>query len=433
TWGMSGTAKQCPELESGLYVNAILSTPVLTTEGVTYPINFHNCTFATTASNNGFAASTAAFARQYYEGEKATNYNDWKQAGHTFYLEDNIRYENGKPVYGEAGFVQMCRNAAVGGVSQHGWMQIDHVPYIERIQWSWSSTSWGRGIKCDIKIGDGEWKPLVWMGSEKHKDGWTIFSDQGYFMENVIDANDVSLRWRVWDGEVKNDPVQDKIFNQYVDPMVMRQAPRVHKIQIFGAPITAEQAEYAKANPVSDVGELTDMSKFGFAGSDVKPAPDENAPVVLLSVNPDGSGDYTSIQKAINAVPTGHRGIIYIAPGIYEENIYAGRKDNANKFISLIGSDPATTILTSSVSRGGSNSSNTYNDCAALNVYTPCFYAEGLTIRNTSGNNGQAEALYTAGDAHVFNNCVLSGFQDTYKANVGARGYFKNCVIEGGT
>ena len=431
TWGMSGNAKQCPELSSGVYVNAILTTPVLTSDGVTYPVNFHNCTFATTASNNGFAATTAAFARQYYDGDKATNYNDWKQPGHTHYLEENIKYENGKPVYGEAGFVQMCRNAAQGGVSQHGWMQIDHVPYIERIQWSWSSTSWGRGIKCDIKIGDGEWKPLVWMGSEKQKQGWTVFADQGYFMENVIDASDVSLRWRVWDGEDQNNFVQNEVFNQAIDPMAQRQAPRVHKIQIFGNAITAEQAEYAKAHPVSDVGELTDLSKFGYTGSDTKPSPDENARIVLLYVNPDGSGDYTAIQPAIDAVPSGHRGIIYIAPGIYDENIYAGRKGDSDRFISLIGADPATTILTSSVSRG--SGSATYNDCAALNVYTPCFYAEGLTIRNTSGNNGQAEALYTAGDAHVFKNCILSGFQDTYKANVGARGYFKDCIIEGGT
>lgn len=437
TWGNSGTGIQCPELASGVYVNAILSTPVLTSPGVSYPVNFHNCTFATKESNMGLAGCTAAFARQFYENQKATNYNDWKQPKHTHYLEDNIEYANGKPVKGEAGFVQMCRNAAVDGVSQHGWMQIDHVPYIERVQWSWSSTSWGRGIKCDIKIGDGEWKPLVWMGSEKQKQSWTVFSDQGYFMENIINASDVSLRWRVWDGDGKQgaaDQVQKAPHDwQAIDPMAQRQAPRVHKIKIFGEAITAQQAEFAKAHPVSDVGTLTDLKDFGFSGSDTKPAPDENAPVVLLYVNQNGSGDYASIQSAIDAVPSGYRGIIYIAPGIYDENVYAGRKGEAQKFISLIGSDPSTTILTSSVSRGSSSPSNTFNDCAALNVYTPCFYAEGLTIRNTSGNVGQAEALYTGADAHILNNCVLSGFQDTYKSNAGTRGYFKNCTIEGAT
>ena len=255
----------------------------------------------------------------------------------------------------------MCRAAAIDGVSQHGWVEIDHIPYVERVQWSWSSTSWGRGIKCDIKIGDGEWKPLVWMGSEKQKQNWTVFADQGYFMENVIDAKDVSLRWRVWDGDGKqgaDDQVQKAPFDwQATDPMAQRQAPRVHKLQIFGDKITAEQAAYAKANPVGDVGELTDLSKFNGNGGNVSgtPAPDDDAEITLLYVNQDGSGDYTTIQAAINAVPDGNRGIIYIAPGVYDENIYCGTKQKHDKFISLIGEDAESTILTSSVDRGSAN------------------------------------------------------------------------------
>ncbi|MDE5727028.1 MAG: hypothetical protein K2H94_02740, partial [Duncaniella sp.] len=439
TWGDSGTAIKCPEFSTGRYVNAILPVPALSSDNtdVTWPVLFHNCIFANKNSNNGQAAATAAFSRQFYDGQKATNYNNWTVAGHTAYLEDNIVMgDNGKPLRGEAGFVQMCRNAAEAGESLHGWMEIDHIPYVERIQWSWSSTSWGRGIKCDIKIGDGPWKPLVWMGSEKQKQGWTIFSDQGYFMENVVDASDVSIRWRVWDGDGKAgsaDQVQTAPFDwQAVDPRAERQAPRVHKVQIFGSPVTAADADNARANQVSDPGELTDLSKFGFTGDTTEPEPDKDASVVLLTVNPDGTADHSTIQAAIDAVPAGSRGIIYIAPGVYKENIYAGTKEAHDKFISLVGAGRDATILTSDVSRGGS-SKNTYLDCAALNVFTPRFYAEGLTIQNTSGNVGQAEALYTAADAHLFNDCRLSGFQDTYKANVGARGYFKGCLVEGGT
>lgn len=438
TW-QKETGRDCPEWSDGGYVNAVLQTPANGGTTVTYPVLFHNCTFATRKSYNGLAGATAAFSRQYYLGEKCSGnqakyYNNWTVQGHTHYLEDNITYgANGKPTHGEAGFVQMCRNAAENGKSLHGWVEIDHIPYVERVQWSWSSTSWGRGIKCDYKVGDGEWKPLVWMGSEKQKQGWTVFSDQGYFMENVIDAHDVSIRWRVWDGEIQGAPVQDAVFNQYADPNAQRQAPRVHKIQIFGDEITAEQARFATENPVGDVGELSDLSQYGYSqDSKVKPAPDENAPVVAYVVDQGGKGNYTSVQAAIDAVPEGSRGIIYIRPGVYEENIYAGRKGSAGSFISLIGEDPATTILTSSVSRGGS-SDKTYNDCAALNVFTERFYAQGLTIRNTSGNNGQAEALYTSGDAHIFNNCVIAGYQDTYKANVGARGYFTDCTVSGAT
>lgn len=444
TWAKE-TAVDCPEPADGGYVNAVLKVPVNGESKASYPVLFHNCTFANKLSGNGMAGTTAAFARQYYKGQKATGnantyINNWTQKGHTTYLEDNIKYGNdNKPIYGEAGFVQMCRAAAaeVDGqkVSQHGWVEIDHVPYIERIQWSWSSTSWGRGIKCDYKIGNGEWKPLVWMGSERQKNGYTSYSDQGYFMENVIDASDVSLRWRVWDGDDATTNVQQKadgtsFFNRAIDPMAQMQAPRVHKIQIFGTQITAEQAQYAAEHPEGDVGKISDI---GGGEEEEKKAPDEEAPVVFYTVSHDGDADYLTIQDAIDAVPDGNRGIIYIRPGVYEENIYAGTKDSKNKFISLIGEDKATTILTSSVSRGAGHEENTYLDCAALNVFTSRFYAQNLTIRNTSGRVGQAEALYTNGDAHIFNNCLLSGFQDTYKANVGARGYFTHCTIEGGT
>ena len=443
TWP-GGTGIACPSYSEGGYYNGILEVPLY--EGgekseYTYPLLFHNCTFANRNSNNGYAAATAAFARQYYEGQNATQKNDWTQPGHTVYLEDEITYANGKPNHGIAGYVHLCRDGATtdangNKVSMHGWIEIDHIPYVERVQWSWSSSSWGRGMKCDYKIGDGEWQPLVWMGSNRQKNGYTVYSDQGYFMENIIDASDVSLRWRIWDGDpgtttFQTDASGNPVFNVAIDPYGQQQPVKIHKIQIFGTEITAEQAQYAKDNPVSDVGELSDLGQFGDGEADG--APDADAPIEIKVVAQDGSGDFTKIQDAIDAVSPGARGIIYIRPGEYAENIYAGTKSNKDKFISLIGENRETTILTSDVSRGSGNEHNSYLDCTALNVYTDRFYAENLTIRNTSGNVGQAEALYTAGDAHLFKNCLLSGFQDTYKANVGARGYFTNCTIEGAT
>lgn len=443
------TGVDCPSSDDGGYVNAILDVPANGGTDLMYPVLFHNCTFANKESYNGFAGATAAFCRQYYLGENATGnssdtYNNWTVAGHTNYLEDNIRYDsNGTPIYGEAGFVQMCRDNSTldedgNRISRHGWMEIDHIPYVERIQWSWSSTSWGRGIKCDYKIGDGDWTPLVWMGSEKHKSGYTVFSDQGYFMENVIDASDVSIRWRVWDGDDMTSKVQVDangypVFSGNINPLAQQQAPRVHKIQVFGNEITEDEADYARANPVSDVGELSDLDKGGSDDETEDTAPDADAPIELYTVDKNGGADFSSIQEAINAVTDGSRGIIYIRPGVYDENIYSGTSSDKNKYISLVGEDKETTILTSSVDRGSNNPTKTYNDCAALNVYTSRFYAENLTIRNTSGNVGQAEALFTNGDAHLFNNCYITGYQDTYKSSVSSRGYFTNCTIEGAT
>lgn len=444
TWP-GGTGIACPSYSEGGYYNGILEVPLY--EGGeksahTYPLLFHNCTFANRNSNNGYAAATAAFARQYYEGQNATQKNDWTQPGHTVYLEDEITYTNGKPTHGIAGYAHLCRDGATtdangNKVSMHGWIEIDHIPYVERVQWSWSSSSWGRGVKCDYKIGDGEWQPLVWMGSNRQKNGYTVYSDQGYFMENIIDASDVSLRWRIWDGDpgtttFQTDASGNPVFNVAIDPYGQQQPVKIHKIQIFGSPISAEQASYARENPVSDVGDIT------FGGDETDPddpddSQDEDVPCTFSIVAPDGSGDYTTIQAAIDAVADGSRGIIFIRDGIYEENLYAGTSDNKNKYISLIGESRDGTILTSSTDRGSAHPQNNYTDCAALNVFVKKFYAENLTIRNTAGNVGQAEALYTAGDAHIFNNCTISGFQDTYKSNSGSRGYFYNCLIEGAT
>lgn len=458
TW-TGETAKDCPEYDGGGFVNAVIEVPANGGTAVTYPVVFHSCTFANKTSYNGRAGTTAAFARQYYLGEScagktAENYNNWTVAGHTKYIEDNITYDSdGYPNYGEAGFVQMCRTKNSSGStnaekkSNLGWVEIDHIPYVDRIQWAWSNTSWGRGIKCDVKIGDGDWEPLVWMCDNQHEKGYTMFSDQGYFMENEINDSDVSIRWRVWDGERIKNPVQTDangkgITTEYcakIDGtdllLTWYQAARLHKVQIFGSEITSEQAQYARDNQVNDPGELTDLDKIG--GEEAEgTAPDDGAPVVIYTVAQDGSGDYTTVQEAVNAVPDKTRGIIYIRKGTYAEQLNIGTKDSHNKWISLIGEDRDNVIITSDAYMSD-GSDVTYDQTSAMNVYTDCFHAEDITFQNTSKTNhsdaGQALAVYTNGDAHTFTNCTLKGYQDTYKANSGNRGYFKSCIIEGAT
>ena len=53
---------------------------------------------------------------------------------------------------------------------------------------------------------------------------------------------------------------------------------------------------------MGDVGELTDLNGGGGSGEQGESAPDANAPVVTSVVAQDGTGDYTRIQDAINAV-----------------------------------------------------------------------------------------------------------------------------------
>ncbi|WP_237487832.1 pectinesterase family protein [Hufsiella arboris] len=153
-----------------------------------------------------------------------------------------------------------------------------------------------------------------------------------------------------------------------------------------------------------------------------------------IVVAQDGSGDYKTVQEAVNAVPDYRKlkTVIFIKNGVYKEKlIIAGSK----KDVSFIGEDVNKTIITfndfaSKKNRfgeemGTSGSSSVY-------IYGDGFNAENITFENSSGPVGQAVALWVAGDKTVFKNCRMLGFQDTlYTYGYGSREYFYKCYIEG--
>jgi pectinesterase len=153
-------------------------------------------------------------------------------------------------------------------------------------------------------------------------------------------------------------------------------------------------------------------------------------------VAPDGSGDFRTVQEAINAVPDFRKKVttIFIKKGIYREKlILAGCKN----FVRLVGEDRDQTILTYDdynqkknifgEDKGTSGSASCY-------VYGADFTAENLTFQNSSGPVGQAVALWVAGDKARFKNCRFLGFQDTlYTYGYGSRQYYQDCYIEGTT
>ena len=151
--------------------------------------------------------------------------------------------------------------------------------------------------------------------------------------------------------------------------------------------------------------------------------PGTNAVVAL-----DGSGNYTSIQAAINAAPTGLTTpyIIYIKNGKYVEKVNIP----SNKpFIQLIGQSAANTIISwadNGINVGTFSSYTVYvaaNDCALMN----------LTIANSYGDGSQAVALRTDGDRIIIRSCRIMGNQDTLltAGTSGNRQLFKNCYIDG--
>ncbi len=146
-------------------------------------------------------------------------------------------------------------------------------------------------------------------------------------------------------------------------------------------------------------------------------------------VAPDGSGDFTSVQSAIDACPDGSRSFIFIKNGTYYGQLSIGSKSvPTSKMISFIGENKDSVILTYDVSL---STVSTFEQATTVQIYAKNFYAENITFQNSAGNTGQALALYTAGDMSIFKNCTLKGYQDTYRSKKGTRGYFYNCWIEG--
>lgn len=153
-----------------------------------------------------------------------------------------------------------------------------------------------------------------------------------------------------------------------------------------------------------------------------------------ITVDKDGSGDFTSIQDAIyasKAFPP-QRVFIHIKNGIYKEKVQVY---SWNTHVSLIGESKENTIITfddyfDKMSLGRNSTFHT----STLLIEGNDFIAKNLTIANTSGEVGQAVALSVNADRAYFENCSFLGYQDTvYTAGEGFKQYFKNCFIEGST
>ena len=147
----------------------------------------------------------------------------------------------------------------------------------------------------------------------------------------------------------------------------------------------------------------------------------------------DGSGDFTTVQAAINAVPDYRKAgptRIYIKKGMYKEKIVIAESKQG---VQLIGEDGAVLTYDDYAQKpnifgegkGTSGSGSIY-------IFGPDFFAENITFENTSGPVGQAVACHVAGDRAVFRRCRFLGFQDTlYTFGENTREYYEDCYIEG--
>jgi len=161
-----------------------------------------------------------------------------------------------------------------------------------------------------------------------------------------------------------------------------------------------------------------------------------------VTVALDGSGDFKSVQDAIDAAPP-EGWVIRIKPGTYREVIVVNK---AHISLLGLGLDPAQVVLTYDLNNGAVGS--TFKS-ASTTVIGDDFYAENMTFENSYNRDknlktegSQAVALRVTGDRAVFRKIRFLGHQDTlYASSKGceseqgpchpARQYFADCYIEG--
>jgi len=161
-----------------------------------------------------------------------------------------------------------------------------------------------------------------------------------------------------------------------------------------------------------------------------------------LYVAADGTGDFYSIQCALDAAPE-NGALILVAPGTYREVLTVNKP---NIRMRSEGSDPSKTIVV--MDKSGGTSGGTLHS-ATVNVTADNFFAENITFQNDYNAThpqlyagSQALALLVTGDRAIFHNVHLLGNQDTIYAGsrnctpngqpcFAARQYFSDCYIEG--
>lgn len=170
----------------------------------------------------------------------------------------------------------------------------------------------------------------------------------------------------------------------------------------------------------------------------------------------DGTGQYATVQQAIDAAPAGRTSpwLIFVKAGSYEGSVVIP----ADKpFIHLIGQDSKLTSIHRSLNVGGKpEPGKAAADTAywAHSVHNPAsdvygapgsvvtveasdFYTTGISYVNDYGvnaqNGPQALAMKSRGDRAAFFDCAFRSFQDTWMTtqNDAYRQYVSHCYIEG--
>ena len=185
-----------------------------------------------------------------------------------------------------------------------------------------------------------------------------------------------------------------------------------------------------------DAGTFADASNAFFAGITsttawqftTKPTGPANPNNVVVAA--DGSGDFCTVQGAVDSLPVNNitPTLVNIRNGTYTEVVDTRNKNN----ITFRGQSRTGAIV------GYANNNNingSTHSRMAFKVFSSDVVIDNMTIVNTTPQGGsQAEALMldTSTARFILNNAEVDSRQDTILANVNSdQGYFYNSLIQG--
>jgi pectinesterase len=150
----------------------------------------------------------------------------------------------------------------------------------------------------------------------------------------------------------------------------------------------------------------------------------------------DGSGNHTSLQAAIDAVPEGNlcQYLIYVKAGTYREHVFIPAGKNR---LSIIGEGMDKVFITDDRKSGGPDAVPV-DEGATVVVHASDITFQGIAFVNSHGvekkDGPQALALYAKGDRIALDHCAIMSYQDTFRTSEAENGrnYVRRCLIMGG-
>jgi len=170
-------------------------------------------------------------------------------------------------------------------------------------------------------------------------------------------------------------------------------------------------------------------------------------PGPYITVAADGTGDVSTMQAAVDAVPSGNAGpfTIKIQPGWYRGRVIVPA-DKPYIIFRGQGPDPAAVVISDERANGTPKpEGGTWgtSGSASVTISGHDFSARNLTFANTFDEAAhpeftghQAVAVLTRADRIVFDNCRFLANQDTLYLNspdvaTSSRVYLRKCYVEG--